>query len=551
MSASRDAPLPEAGLVHAARVQPDDRVPHAPGISVWGSRELRVRGRKSGEWRAVPVNLLDASTARATSSHRVGNTQWVRNLRVAQTGELRVGRRTEAFRGDRDRRRRQGPDPARVPEAVEGRGRRVLRRRERQVVRRRAAPHRARSSGLPHRRRVGARARTDDEARLAALRRDERDLGPAVPLHQGRGRAPRAAGDRVRAHVARGGGAARARRRARARSARRSRHWKPVLAFAAIEMAGPWLLLTNAEKRLPSGLTGLLVSCVPIFGALARVHARRSHRVAARARRRHRGRPRRRRAPRRRRPRRLGRHPVVERRARCCSCASATRPRRSSWPAGSATCRRIGVVAVARHRGRDRGRAARVVRAPGTSCRRRPTLWAMLGLAVVCTGIAFVVFFALIAEVGPARATLITFVNPAVAVVLGAVVLDESITAATIGGFVLVLTGCWLATRPGEVRGRRRPRSSRSRPRSPAVDRSVVTAELREQAGLRVGVAGDRRPSCRTCRCLRACRSAVRRSPRPRRRARGRASCPGRSPWPDPSRGSRRRGCGDRSTFCG
>jgi len=46
-------------------------------------------------------------------------------------------------------------------------------------------------------------------------------------------------------------------------------HWKPVLAFALIEMAGPWLLLTNAEKRLPSGLTGLLVSCVPIFGAFA------------------------------------------------------------------------------------------------------------------------------------------------------------------------------------------------------------------------------------------------------------------------------------------
>jgi drug/metabolite transporter (DMT)-like permease len=77
------------------------------------------------------------------------------------------------------------------------------------------------------------------------------------------------------------------------------------------------------------------------------------------------------------------------------------------------------------------------------------TLWAMLGLAFVCTAVAFVLFFALIAEVGPAHATLITFVNPAVAVVLGAIVLDESITAATIGGFVLVLTGCWLATRAG------------------------------------------------------------------------------------------------------
>jgi drug/metabolite transporter (DMT)-like permease len=79
------------------------------------------------------------------------------------------------------------------------------------------------------------------------------------------------------------------------------------------------------------------------------------------------------------------------------------------------------------------------------------TLWAMLGLAVVCTCIAFIVFFALIAEIGPARATLITFVNPAVAVILGAVVLGESVTAATIGGFALVLTGCWLATRPGAV----------------------------------------------------------------------------------------------------
>jgi drug/metabolite transporter (DMT)-like permease len=77
------------------------------------------------------------------------------------------------------------------------------------------------------------------------------------------------------------------------------------------------------------------------------------------------------------------------------------------------------------------------------------TLWAVLGLAVVCTGIAFVVFFELIGEIGPARATLITFVNPAVAVVLGAVVLDEKVTAATIGGFVLVLTGCFFATRPG------------------------------------------------------------------------------------------------------
>jgi deazaflavin-dependent oxidoreductase (nitroreductase family) len=68
------------------------------GISVWGSRELRVKGRKSGEWRAVPVNLLTFEDRRYLVAPR-GETQWVRNLRVAGTGELRVGKRVEAFRG--------------------------------------------------------------------------------------------------------------------------------------------------------------------------------------------------------------------------------------------------------------------------------------------------------------------------------------------------------------------------------------------------------------------------------------------------------------------
>ena len=67
------------------------------GVSVWGSRELRVRGRTSGEWRAVPVNLLSLEGKRYLVAPR-GQTQWVRNLRVAKQGELRVGRRSEAFR---------------------------------------------------------------------------------------------------------------------------------------------------------------------------------------------------------------------------------------------------------------------------------------------------------------------------------------------------------------------------------------------------------------------------------------------------------------------
>src|SRR5262249_13059531 len=66
------------------------------GISVWGSRELRVRGRTTGEWRTTPVNLLTIDGEQFLVAPR-GLTQWVRNLRVAGTGELRVGRRTETF----------------------------------------------------------------------------------------------------------------------------------------------------------------------------------------------------------------------------------------------------------------------------------------------------------------------------------------------------------------------------------------------------------------------------------------------------------------------
>ncbi|MFE7524369.1 nitroreductase family deazaflavin-dependent oxidoreductase [Kitasatospora sp. NPDC057542] len=67
------------------------------GVSLWGSRVLAVRGRKSGEWRTTPVNLLTHEGERYLVAPR-GHTQWVRNLRAAGTGELRVGRRTEVFR---------------------------------------------------------------------------------------------------------------------------------------------------------------------------------------------------------------------------------------------------------------------------------------------------------------------------------------------------------------------------------------------------------------------------------------------------------------------
>jgi deazaflavin-dependent oxidoreductase (nitroreductase family) len=68
----------------------------ALGVSVWGSRTLAVRGRRSGEWRTVPVNLLEHDGRRYLVAPR-GETHWVRNLRAAGTGELRLGRRREIF----------------------------------------------------------------------------------------------------------------------------------------------------------------------------------------------------------------------------------------------------------------------------------------------------------------------------------------------------------------------------------------------------------------------------------------------------------------------
>jgi deazaflavin-dependent oxidoreductase (nitroreductase family) len=66
------------------------------GFSVWGSRVLYVRGRKSGEWRSNPVNVLTHDHDKYLVAPR-GQTQWVRNLRAAGGGELRVGKRVERF----------------------------------------------------------------------------------------------------------------------------------------------------------------------------------------------------------------------------------------------------------------------------------------------------------------------------------------------------------------------------------------------------------------------------------------------------------------------
>jgi len=219
--------------------------------------------------------------------------------------------------------------------------------------------------------------------------------------------------------------------------------WRPLLAFAALEMAIPWLLLTDAERRLPSGLTGLLIACVPIVGAVVAFALGDRHALA---------------------PRRLlgiglglggvallvaadvggtaSWFSIAEVLVVCVGYATApfiASRRLADVPD-------VGVVAVSLT-------AVAIVYAPiAWSTRPDETppanaIWAVIGLGILCTAIAFVLFFRLIAAVGPARSTLITFVNPAVAVVVGALVLDEQVTAATIGGFVLILAGCWLATR--------------------------------------------------------------------------------------------------------
>ena len=81
------------------------------GVSVWGSRILAVRGRTSNEWRTTPVNLLTHEGNRYLVAPR-GTTQWVRNIRVAKAGELRLGRGSRTDRSRRARRRREAPGPS-------------------------------------------------------------------------------------------------------------------------------------------------------------------------------------------------------------------------------------------------------------------------------------------------------------------------------------------------------------------------------------------------------------------------------------------------------
>jgi drug/metabolite transporter (DMT)-like permease len=231
--------------------------------------------------------------------------------------------------------------------------------------------------------------------------------------------------------------------------------WLPLLAFAAIEIALPWLLLASAERRISSSLTGLLIAGVPIVGTVIAVAlGDRGHMSAVNI---------------------AGLlvgiggvaaivgfdlHTTsgvalveVALVAVCYAVGPAILSRYlSDLPS-------VGVIAVSLA-------VCAIAYAPVAAFQlpaRMPSaeiLSSVAVLALVCTALAFLLFFALIAEVGPVRATVITYVNPAVAAVLGVAALGESFTAGMGFGFVLVLAGSVLATR-----------------RSPESQRAPVVAE--------------------------------------------------------------------------
>lgn len=231
--------------------------------------------------------------------------------------------------------------------------------------------------------------------------------------------------------------------------------WRWVLAFGAIEMAGPFLLLSHAEQTLPSGLTGLLVSTVPLFAALIAVVG--GDRSVLR-------------------PARLvgliigfagvavivsGPGLLVGGTVVLLSVGEvlltavlyAIAPFIIAGKLGGVPS--LGTITVSLLAVGIFYAPIAVVAQEGLPSIRSGV--SLLLLAVVCTAFAFIAFFALIAEVGPVRAPLFTYVNPVVAIVLGALVLREEVNATLLVGFPLIIAGCWLAATGGTLRVRQPP----------------------------------------------------------------------------------------------
>jgi drug/metabolite transporter (DMT)-like permease len=234
------------------------------------------------------------------------------------------------------------------------------------------------------------------------------------------------------------------------------RKWKWLLAFTLIEISIPWVLLGHAETRINSSTAGLLIAVVPLFAAIIVT--------------------------------RLGHERLEPRRIVGLVIGFAGVAllvgldiHFSDFLAVAATivvslCYAIGPIIIDRKLGGVPAMGvitASLILATLIYAPLVPFLWpeavsaqsvgSVIGLGVLCTAAAFIVFFALIAEVGPARATVITYVNPAVAIILGALVLHEPLTLGMAIGFPLVIIGSILGT-------------SRSAPAAHAVEASSERA---------------------------------------------------------------------------
>jgi len=219
--------------------------------------------------------------------------------------------------------------------------------------------------------------------------------------------------------------------------------WQWLVVYTVIEIAGPWLLLTHAETRLSSSLSGLLVAAVPLIGAVALLFmsdGKHDDRLDAR--------------------RLFGllvgiagvavlvgvdvsgsdAWAVVE--IAITAVGYATGPiliarKLADLPVLGVVAGSLGLTAI--------GYAPFAATELPSHVSAR-VAWSVAGLAMICTATAFLVFFALIAEVGPARATVITYVNPAIALLLGVLLLNEKFTVGIAVGFPLILLGCFFAT---------------------------------------------------------------------------------------------------------
>jgi drug/metabolite transporter (DMT)-like permease len=218
--------------------------------------------------------------------------------------------------------------------------------------------------------------------------------------------------------------------------------WVPLLFFTVFEVAMPWLLLSSAEQHISSALAGLLISAVPLVGVvIATVLGNRDYlRLATLS-------------------------GLVVGLAGVALIVGldvrASDPISLLEMAGVAVGYALGPAILSRYltsvpsvtvNGLSLAICA-VAYAPVAALNwpqtvpSLPVIASIAVLSIVCTALAFLLFFALVAEIGPVRSTVITYVNPAVAAVLGVAVLHESFTVGMALGFVLVLAGSILATR--------------------------------------------------------------------------------------------------------